>query len=280
MNAIAREIAKLGQHDWFDYISLLVSILIPLIILYVQRFIDKLSKEKEMQPRLALGPFESTNQRFHVGDFYNTHLSIKSNPLQRSQIQIPLYNIGGSPVYNIVVKYTIKDFEKIPVDKPQNAIQKSEFDQIYLHQGTSERKPEYTLLNKTSDNNFLKYSFIDNGLRTTEEVRGYKHSSFNAKSSGEILVPPIISNEKQSIPMDANFELFIQYILFMNNIRLPYYQTEIPDIEFDINYTDYKDNRNHIKLMMSLVAGKFHEEIDQTSTKINLSWSLQPKNII
>ncbi|WP_273724255.1 hypothetical protein [Leuconostoc mesenteroides] len=274
------ENAKLGQHDWFDYISLLVSISIQLIILYVQRFIDKLSKEKEMQPRLALGPFESTNQRFHVGDFYNTHLSLKSNPLQKSQIQIPLYNIGGSPVYNIVVKFTIKDFEKLLVNKPQNALQESDVDQIYLHQGTSERKPEYTLLNKTSDSNVLKFSLIKNGLNTTDEVRGYKHSSFNAKSSGQILVPPLISNEKQSIPMDANFELFVQFILFMNNIRLVDSQPEIPDIAFDINYTDYKDNRNHIKLMMSLVAGKFHEEIDQKSTKINLSWSLQPRNTI
>lgn len=280
MHEIANEIAKLEQRDWFDWVSLIISILIPIAVLYIQRFFDNSSKEEEMRPHLALGPFESSNQTFILGNFYNTDLSIIDNPLQKSQIRVPLYNIGGSPVSNIVVKYTIQDFDKLAINKPQQALQQTDKDQIYLHSGTQDKSPKYTLLKHVNGQKKLKYVYTDNGERKVDTVFGYNQSTFNAKSSGHISVPPLISNQQQTIPMDANFELFVQFILFMNDIRLLNLSPEIPNIQFDVSYTDYKGNRIQTPLMMSLVAFELHDIDSTESTELKLSWSLQPKDII
>lgn len=104
----------------------------------------------ENEPRVALGSFHPEFLTDEIGDYFGTDVSFAENPFQKSKVEIPIVNVGKTPISNIQVKISsptlkkiIDEWEKVGINSKLNI---SFFTQLYAIYG---------------DNFDIKYEIID-----------------------------------------------------------------------------------------------------------------------
>lgn len=107
------ETKQLSNHDWFDYLSLFLSIGVAILIIFLQRAIDNRRQTKDNQPVITLGKYDSFGSEFQIGNYFGTDIEMKLDRTQKSQIAVPLFNIGRTPISNVTIKYEVDSLDRI-----------------------------------------------------------------------------------------------------------------------------------------------------------------------
>lgn len=219
MKNIANAIIKSAQPGWTEWISIILSIIMPITVLYVQRYFDQKRQSHENKPLISLGQFESYGKKLNLGKYWGADIDINKNPLFKSKIVIPVYNIGKTPISGIHVTYEVMHFKQIVEGLPNEPLPFTQSDQkeIYFLGGTLD-EPKYIVsthkdglgggIKVKSGGDIKNVHFPD---RTVETI--------NAGWFGECYLEPMVSGSRKEIILNNGLELFIQYILFMNGDR-------------------------------------------------------------
>lgn len=321
MNKILEEINKSIQNinnpNLLEIISIILSIIIPVSVLFIQRYLDNKRTEEEKEPMIALGDFKVNNVDLIIEKYFGTEISIKDNPFYESQIKIPIFNIGKTPVYNVQVEYKIENLNEIreTLAESNKTLKISETDQIYLHESEDDGKFIYHIF-KYSPEISSEYVYRENGQNIHKKINGFKHETIKGKDYGRETLNPILPSEKVNFNFKSDLEIFIQYVLYMNNFRNLIKEEEgqceipdlsqinskgevptvlknsishiprnvdpvIPELKFDISFIDYKNKPRNITKYMYLVSGTHytvkHFGNDGVTNNTKLNWSILAK---
>lgn len=285
------EVVEQVTRDWFDYLTVVISILVPIAVVYFQRMIDDTRQKNDNIPVIALGKFESYGGEFLAGKYFDTDIDIESNKLLKSNIKIPLYNIGKTPISNVSVKFEIKDFDKIRKELPNDPLKFVEpgITEIYSYNDKND-KPIYLIADyeKMSGRQIVKIDGVDKFI----DFPNGAAKSISAKGNGFEYLSPMTADSQQMISLNADFELFIQYILFMNSYRLMKENGEQnsvntvlsskvydPIIKFDFKFSDYKGEEKQVTKFMRLYMSRASQKIEIFNTinsTVRTQWQLIP----
>ncbi|MBV7392466.1 hypothetical protein KUA55_17565 [Enterococcus sp. ALS3] len=272
---------------FFKISSLIISVTIPLIVLYLQRYFDNKRNEEENKPKIALGKFECFGKPLNIGQYYKTDTLFSENNSLKSEIKIPLLNIGKTPISEVSVTYEIEDFEDIIRKSPKKIVNVPDIENmIYLF--TNSRNNTNYYITTPSKQDFTIQAIIDDVVEEVKFPESYV-TIYNARNVSIEMLDPMISNSKQDISFNIQMELFIQYVLYMNNYRLkfgddddeiskdsypigPFSRLE-PIIKFEFEFKDYKNNLcKEVKYMKLRTGGSIFSFKEDRPTQ----WQIIP----
>lgn len=253
-NELVKAIQQLATHDWFDWISMLSGVIIPILVIFVQRFIDNKRQEKDNQPVIALGSFNAHDEEFQIGKYYDSDIEISSSNTFESNIKIPLYNIGQTPISNVQVSYEIEKFEYLVSQAENEPLYISEIPELYVIPN-HENKLEYTLF-KSGKSNTTGYLTFEAGKTIMKPYNGKVKKIKTADTKGLSFLSPMTSGSEQKISLNSNIEMLVQYTVFMNAYRFWYENIGETEIEIpDTSNIDWKNPPNTIPMMKQKGGG-------------------------
>ncbi len=274
MKNIANAIIKSAQPGWPEWISIILSIIMPLTVLYVQRYFDHKRQSHENKPLISLGQFESYGKKLSLGKYWDTDIDIKKNPLFKSKIVIPVYNIGKTPISGIHVTYEVMHFKQIVEGLPNEPLPFTQPGQkeIYFFLD-SLNQPTY-IVSTHKDDSGSKVIVKSGGDKKIVDFTGRTTESINAGWFGECYLEPMVSGSRKAIILNNGLELFIQYILFMNCGRSQATRTDNngqkritypgdvsltePTIKITFAYIDYLGKKHQENKYAKLRTPKLH----------------------
>lgn len=240
-------------------IATVLAVISSFVVLFLQRRFDNKRILAENEPRVALGSFHPEFLTDEIGDYFGTDVSFAENPFQKSKVEIPIVNVGKTPISNIQVKISsptlkkiIDEWEKVGINSKLNI---SFFTQLYAIYG---------------DNFDIKYEIIDTNS---------KRKNIASKTVQTYRIGPIISGEKYLLKLTSREELYIQYILFMLNDRQFKINTSSEEgtginlvepqsnhsyfygFRFDLKYTDYLGKQHNEEYYLGLFSAGFKTSI-------------------
>lgn len=216
MKNIANAIIKSAQPGWKEWTSIILSIIMPITVLYVQRYFDQKRQSHENKPLISLGQFESYGKKLSLGKYWDTDIDINKNPLFKSKIVIPVYNIGKTPISGIHVTYEVMHFKQIVEGLPNEPLPFTQPDQkeIYFFWGTLD-EPKY-IVSTHKNGSGSRIIVKSGGDKKNVDFPDRTIETINAGWFGECYLEPMVSGSRKEIILNNGLELFIQYILFMN----------------------------------------------------------------
>lgn len=262
-----------------------LAVIASFAVLFLQRFFDNKRFNKENESRLALGSFYQDFNKNKIGFYFDSEESIQENPFKKSKIEIPIVNVGKTPVSEVEIKVTFPGFYKNVEIWNKNKIN----EKLTFHNSTE------------------IYAKVENAADVIYEVY---HDSTNKKiihshTIRKYRIGPIISGEKYLLKLSSREELYLQYLLFMLNERSIRENTPnglgvalkerkaIPEyflgLKLEITYLDYlgkhtkKDfylelfNEGH-KEFHSFSPKEFFSTKEPVQVKTIQNWHLAPIN--